>query len=97
MIGNLCDNAVKWGRSHLAITVSHSPALTIRIEDDGPGMAETDAPRALIRGGRLDEHGASGSGLGLAIVADLAALYGGRLTLGQGTQGGLRAELVLPG
>lgn len=96
MIGNLCDNAVKWGRSHLAITVSQSPALTIRIEDDGPGMTETDAPRALIRGGRLDEHGASGSGLGLAIVADLAALHGGGLRLERSAMGGLAAVLDLP-
>ncbi|MDQ1899264.1 HAMP domain-containing sensor histidine kinase [Paracoccus sp. WLY502] len=96
MIGNLCDNAVKWGRSHLAITVSQSPGLTIRIDDDGPGMVETDAPRALIRGGRLDEHGASGSGLGLAIVADLAALHGGGLRLERSALGGLAAVLELP-
>ncbi|WP_347138516.1 HAMP domain-containing sensor histidine kinase [Paracoccus sp. SSK6] len=96
MIGNLTDNAVKWGRSQLAITVTHGPDLTIRIEDDGPGMAETDAPRALIRGGRLDEHGASGSGLGLAIVADLAALHGGSLRLERSGLGGLAAILVLP-
>ncbi|WP_295045575.1 HAMP domain-containing sensor histidine kinase [uncultured Paracoccus sp.] len=94
MIGNLCDNAVKWGRARLAITVT--PGLAIRIEDDGPGMAETDAPRALIRGGRLDEHGASGSGLGLAIVADLAALHGGGLRLERSALGGLAAVLNLP-
>ena len=96
MIGNLCDNAVKWGRARLAIRVTQGPALCIRIEDDGPGMAETDAPRALIRGGRLDEHGASGSGLGLAIVADLAALHGGSLRLERSSLGGLAAVLDLP-
>ncbi len=96
MIGNLSDNAVKWGRSHLAITVSQSTGLIIRIEDDGPGMAETDAPRALIRGERLDEHGASGSGLGLAIVADLAALHGGSLRLERSPLGGPAAILDLP-
>ncbi|WP_207102181.1 ATP-binding protein [Paracoccus shandongensis] len=96
MIGNLCDNAVKWGRARLAITVAQAGGLCIRIEDDGPGMAETDAPRALIRGGRLDEHGASGSGLGLAIVADLAALHGGGLRLERSRLGGLAAILDLP-
>ena len=96
MIGNLTDNAVKWGSSRLAITVAAADRLTIRIEDDGPGMAETDAPRALIRGGRLDEHGASGSGLGLAIVADLAALHGGTLRLERSGLGGLAAILDLP-
>ncbi|MCZ0961712.1 ATP-binding protein [Paracoccus benzoatiresistens] len=96
MIGNLTDNAVKWGRSQLAITVTRADRLTIRIEDDGPGMAETDAPRALIRGGRLDEQGASGSGLGLAIAADLAALHGGDLRLDRARLGGLSAILDLP-
>ena len=38
-----------------------------------------------------------GSGLGLSIVVDLAALYGGSLSLGNAPIGGLRAELVLPG
>ncbi|AUH34823.1 sensor histidine kinase [Paracoccus tegillarcae] len=95
MIGNLAENAVKWGRSVLRITVL--PGLTIRIEDDGPGMADTDAPRALIRGARLDESGPPGSGLGLAIVADLAALNGGELRLERSDLGGLTAILSLPG
>ncbi|SNR45647.1 HAMP domain-containing histidine kinase [Paracoccus sediminis] len=96
MVGNLCDNAVKWGRSRVAISVGQADRLTIRIRDDGPGMADTDAPLALIRGGRLDEHGASGSGLGLAIVADLAALHGGGLRLERADLGGLAAILDLP-
>lgn len=96
MIGNLCENAVKWGRHQLHIHVRISDRLHLRIEDDGPGMSDTDAPRALIRGGRLDEHGASGSGLGLAIVADLAALHGGELRLERAEIGGLAAILDLP-
>ena len=51
--------------------------------------------QAARRGARLDES-KPGSGLGLSIVADLAALYGGRFTLGGAPTGGLRAELVLP-
>lgn len=97
MIGNLSENAVKWGRENLRIVVIQTTdALHISIEDDGPGMTETDAPRALIRGGRLDEHGASGFGLGLAIVADLAALHGGELRLERAGIGGLAAKLTLP-
>lgn len=97
MIGNLADNAVKWGRHSLRIAVTmDAGTLTLRVEDDGPGMARTDAPRALIRGGRLDEHGVSGSGLGLAIVADLAALHGGDLRLERSALGGLSAILTLP-
>lgn len=96
MIGNLADNAVKWGRSRLAIRVIAGPGLTIRIEDDGPGMQRADTARALIRGGRLDEDGVPGWGLGLAIVADLAALHGGSLRLERSALGGLAAVLALP-
>lgn len=94
MIGNLAENAVKFARGQLRITAL--PGLTIRIEDDGPGLSETDADRAVIRGARLDENGPPGSGLGLAIVADLAALHGGRLRLERSDLGGLAAVLDLP-
>ena len=51
----------------------------------------------LKRGLRLDET-KPGSGLGLSIVADVAALYGGSITLAEAAgEGGLRAVLELPG
>ncbi|TGN67308.1 HAMP domain-containing histidine kinase [Paracoccus liaowanqingii] len=97
MIGNLSENAVKWGRARLRVTVTPAPdRLVLRIEDDGPGLDATQAPRALIRGARLDELGPPGAGLGLAIVADLAALHGGRLRLERSDLGGLAAILDLP-
>jgi len=97
MLGNLLENAVKYAATRIGVSVGHADrTLRIEIEDDGPGMEDVDHTIALSRGGRLDEMGPSGAGLGLAIVADLAALYGGRLTLGRGAQGGLRATLVLP-
>ncbi|MCG6111357.1 MAG: HAMP domain-containing histidine kinase [Paracoccus sp.] len=97
MIGNLSENAAKWGRTRLRITVQTAPArLVLRIEDDGPGLDATQAPRALIRGSRLDELGPPGAGLGLAIVADLAALHGGELRLERSDLGGLAAVLDLP-
>jgi signal transduction histidine kinase len=37
-----------------------------------------------------------GSGLGLAIVRDIAAMYGGGVTLGRSPLGGLEAVLDLP-
>lgn len=103
MVGNLLENAVKWAATRIEVSADLAAGsqgallLTLRISDDGPGMADGDHARALSRGQRLDERGPPGAGLGLAIVADLAALHGGRLTLGNGPLGGLQARLVLPG
>lgn len=97
MIGNLSENAAKWGRTRLRITVRTPPdRLVLRIEDDGHGLPPDQAPLALMRGARLDELGAPGAGLGLAIVADLAALHGGELRLERSDLGGLAAVLDLP-
>lgn len=101
MLGNLVDNACKWASSTVVIDAqseSDGPArarLRVIVDDDGPGMAPEQRAEAMKRGQRLDET-KPGSGLGLAIVSDLAALYGGRLTLAAAPQGGLRTELVLP-
>lgn len=97
MIGNLVENAVKWAKDRVRITVLlQGDQLRILIEDDGPGMSDEDHARALTRGARLDETGPPGTGLGLAIVADLAALHGGALVLEGSDLGGLCAGLRLP-
>jgi signal transduction histidine kinase len=105
MVGNLVDNACKWAQSRVAIEVinargdkvAESHTLRVVVDDDGPGLTPSQRERIQVprRGNRLDET-KPGSGLGLSIVTDLAALYGGALTLGTAPIGGLRAELVLP-
>ncbi|MBU6464166.1 MAG: sensor histidine kinase [Bradyrhizobium sp.] len=104
MVGNLVDNACKWAASRVLIEVraerAAAPdagmALRITVDDDGRGLSAAERSKASRRGQRLDES-KPGSGLGLSIVVDLAALYGGNLSLGNAPIGGLRAELVLPG
>ncbi|TVR99917.1 MAG: hypothetical protein EA406_02010 [Rhodospirillales bacterium] len=96
MLGNLMDNAAKWARARVRVAVAQSDrGLAVTIDDDGPGLPADRRRDALARGTRLDES-APGSGLGLAIVVDLAKLYGGRLTLGDAPEGGLRVALTLP-
>jgi signal transduction histidine kinase len=104
MVGNLVDNACKWAESRVAVEVlpatddpAGTPKLRVVVDDDGPGLtaAQREQIGTVRRGQRLDET-KPGSGLGLSIVTDLAALYGGALTLGTAPIGGLRAELVLP-
>ncbi len=104
MAGNLVDNACKWAASHVFIEVVSQrpvepgvgPTLRIIVDDDGRGLSAAERAQVSRRGQRLDES-KPGSGLGLSIVTDLAALYGGNLSLGTAPIGGLRAELVLPG
>ncbi len=102
MLGNLIDNAGKWARSLVTVSVSRGeniaperPGLTFLIDDDGPGLAADKRAEATRRGRRLDET-VPGSGLGLSIVVDLAQLYGGTFALEDSPAGGLRARLVLP-
>ena len=104
MAGNLVDNACKWAASQVFIEVlveppvepGAGPMLRIVVDDDGRGLSAAERAQVSRRGQRLDES-KPGSGLGLSIVVDLAALYGGSLSLGNAPIGGLRAELVLPG
>ena len=97
MVGNLLDNAAKWcrGRVFLSVMADGRDRVRIMIDDDGPGIPEAERATVLARGVRLDEA-VPGSGLGLAIVDDLARLYGGDLTLDLAPAGGLRAVLSLP-
>lgn len=103
MLGNLLDNACKWARASVRVTVEVKrpelrgalPRLIVSIEDDGPGLTEEQRQRIGKRGLRLDET-KPGSGLGVSIVVDLAQSYRGCLDLGASRYGGLLATLELP-
>jgi signal transduction histidine kinase len=100
MAGNLLDNACKWAKSSIGVTViaersGQTTNLLIKIDDDGPGLTEEEAVKVLRRGVRLDEK-TPGSGLGLDIVKELVDVYGGSLQLKRSVLGGLLAELRLP-
>jgi two-component system sensor histidine kinase PhoQ len=102
LLGNLLDNACKWAKSQVRIQVAidsaagSRTALHLLIEDDGPGIAEADRARVLVRGGRADEA-TPGHGLGLAMVHDTVALYGGTMHIDASRLGGARFDLKLPG
>jgi signal transduction histidine kinase len=96
MLGNLFDNACKWGRRAARVSAARDgDDVVVTIDDDGPGIAPSMRQAVFERGVRADEA-APGSGLGLAIVRDLAAACGGRVTLAEAPIGGLRVQLRLP-
>jgi signal transduction histidine kinase len=98
MIGNLVENAAKYGGGRVFATVEpRGKMVDVLVEDDGPGIPLADQGSLFARGARLDTTGKPGTGLGLAIVRDVAEIYGGRISLESSEDlGGLLARLSLP-
>jgi len=100
IVGNLLENATKWCRSAVNVTVlpgvddGDQRNFELAVEDDGPGIPEDKTRDALQRGRRLDET-KPGTGLGLAIVADVVKEYGGTLHLSRSALGGLKVMISL--
>lgn len=96
LMGNLVDNAFKWARSLVMVSLRSADGLLLEIEDDGPGVAPDALERLTGRGVRLDES-VAGHGLGLSIVREIVETYGGSLELGRSNRlGGFRAVVRLP-
>lgn len=98
MLGNLVENAAKYGGGRVFVTVEpKGETVDIIVEDDGPGIPEERVGELFKRGARLDTTGKPGTGLGLAIVRDVAEIYGGNIHLEESEDlGGLLARLTLP-
>lgn len=97
MVGNLMENACKWAKSQVKVSVEiGSDSFRLHVDDDGKGLSPEERVAALQRGVRLDEA-APGTGLGLSIVTELAEMHEGRFKLDTApVLGGLRATLRLP-
>lgn len=99
MAGNLLDNACKWTKGKVGVTVDVPDDMEARVriivDDDGPGIDPEKYTAVLKRGERLDEA-TPGSGFGLSIVNDLAKAYKGSLALDKSPMGGLRTILIVP-
>ena len=96
MLGNLLDNACKWADSRVELAIEQvGTGYCVRVDDDGPGIEESQRQQVQKRGSRLDEQSA-GHGLGLGIVRDIVETLGGTLQLLDSPLGGLRVEIQLP-
>ncbi|MDB3985911.1 ATP-binding protein [Pseudomonadales bacterium] len=93
--GNLIDNAYKYCAGSIQITVSkNAQGVLLRVEDDGPGIADASHEQVLQRGARLDTR-APGQGIGLAVVSEIASRYDGALAISRSKLGGACFDLVL--
>lgn len=95
LLGNLLDNAAKYGRTHVLISAEAGRGhLRLSIEDDGPGFP--DAPEELLQRGVRADNQTPGQGIGLAAVAELIKAYEGRIELGRSAVlGGARVLVTL--
>lgn len=95
---NLVDNAVRYAGGARLGVAAEGQALTIRVEDEGPGLPADQLEQVLSPFARLDQsrnRGTGGAGLGLAIAMSIARLHGGTVELENRTKGGLSARLRL--
>jgi two-component system sensor histidine kinase TctE len=102
VIGNLIDNAIRYGArdgGQIIVEVRrNADAISLSIEDNGPGIPEAEREQAFDRFQRLDTSSkAQGSGLGLPIVQALSRAMAARIHLETGRDGlGLRAIVTYP-
>jgi two-component system sensor histidine kinase PhoQ len=95
IMGNLVDNACKYGHGHLEIHASNSDngeQLLFRVDDDGPGIPPQNRDKVLQRGMRADTS-EPGQGIGLAVVADIVDSYNGEIGITDSPLGGAQIEV----
>lgn len=94
-IGNLIDNAIKYGeRAHLRI-IDNAEAFVLQVDDQGPGVPEQRLEQVFEPHFRLAGQ-QQGYGLGLGIARNIAHSHGGEVSLLNLREGGLRVTLFLP-
>ncbi len=99
LLGNLVDNALKFGGSAAVAIEACGDAAVITVGDRGPGIPEAELEKVFEPFYRLESsrnRDTGGTGLGLAIARQLATALGASLSLRNRPEGGLEARLALP-
>lgn len=97
-MSNLIDNALRYTPRGTEITLSvwrNAEGLTLRVQDNGPGLDETGRAQAFGRFWRASEL-PGGCGLGLSIVREIARRHGGDAHAEAVSPHGLCINLLLP-
>ncbi len=99
---NIVDNAIKYtpegGFVKLGLELK-GKTVSVKVEDNGPGIPDSDKERIFDRFYRLDDSRArdtGGTGLGLAIAREAVVLHGGDITVSDSPEGGSIFAVSLP-
>jgi signal transduction histidine kinase len=95
---NLGENAARHASRRVAIGLgTRGSEVVLTVDDDGPGIPESERARVLQRFVRLDEARSrddGGSGLGLSIVDEVVRAHGGTITISRSPLGGARIQVA---
>ena len=100
---NILENSLKYGnqadnQSWISQRIENDSVI-IRIEDNGPGINDTEKNNifdVFYRGDKSRTEPEKGSGLGLSIASKTINRFGGTISADNGFYGGLRIEISLP-
>ncbi len=100
MLNNLLDNAIRYTKPGGQVTVQirqGTSGTALSVEDNGPGVPESERERVFERFYRVLGTGVDGCGLGLAIVREIAERHGAEVSLGQRAGGsGTVVRIIFP-
>jgi len=93
LVVNLLENAARHGRPDGNVRVTlrgESERPRLDVDDDGPGVPESDRERIFEPFVHVQGAGAPGSGLGLALAAQQARAHGATIEVERSALGGAR-------
>ena len=99
VVGNVVDNAVKYGRVADIQVRPARDAVILTVDDEGPGIPADRRQAMLEPFNRLEasrNRTTGGAGLGLAVVRSLVEAHGGTIEIAEAPHGGTRVIIALP-
>lgn len=99
---NITDNAIKYSPEGGYVKVSNeseSDGVVIKVEDNGPGIPDSEKERIFERFYRLDDSRArdtGGTGLGLAIAKEAVVMHGGTIEITDAQEQGSIFRIKIP-
>ncbi|HFE9128849.1 TPA: two-component system sensor histidine kinase PhoQ [Klebsiella pneumoniae] len=95
VMGNVLDNACKYCLEFVEVSVRQTTDshLHILVEDDGPGIPQSQRRAVFDRGQRADTL-RPGQGVGLSVAREIVEQYDGEIIAGESLLGGACMEVV---